>query len=262
MPNLGRYMKQIMLKDFGIECQMKLHEAKVLVIGAGGLGCPVLSSLNAMGVGTLGFVDFDVVSESNLHRQLLYDQNDIGKPKVEVISKRLAAQNPATILVPTQEKLTAANVLSLFQKYDIIVDATDNFESRFMINDACMLLDKPLVYGSVFSHEGQVAVFNVLHNGYRTSYRDAFPNVPKTGEIPSCEEAGVLGVYPSLLGGFQANEVVKLITGIGKPLVHQLLTFDFQYMSFYTIEITTSGVHFELTKQEFLLKDYQLTCKI
>lgn len=262
MPKLGRYMKQIMLKDFGIECQMKLHEAKVLVIGAGGLGCPVLSSLNAMGVGTLGFVDFDVVSESNLHRQFLYHHDDISKPKVEVISKRLASQNPSTILVPIQEKLTVENSLSLFSQYDIIVDATDNFESRYMINDACILSDKPLVYGSVFAHQGQVAVFNVLRYGFRTSYRDAFTNVPKSGEIPSCEEAGVLGVYPQLVGGFQANEVVKLITGMGVPLIHSLLTIDFQRMHFYAIEITPSAEEFIITSESFLQKDYQLSCKL
>ena len=164
MPQLARYMKQIMLKDFGLESQMKLRDAKVLVVGCGGLGCPVLSSFNAMGIGTLGFIDFDVVDETNLHRQFLYHHSDIGTPKVDVISTRLAAQNPATRLVPIREKLTVSNSLTLFNSYDIIVDATDNFESRYMINDACMLLQKPLVYGSVFAHQGQVAVFNTAHN--------------------------------------------------------------------------------------------------
>lgn len=262
MPQLARYMKQIMLKDFGLESQMKLYEANVLVVGCGGLGCPVLSSLNAMGIGTLGFIDFDVVDETNLHRQFLYHHSDIGTPKVDVISTRLAAQNPATRLVPIQEKLTVSNSLTLFNSYDIIVDATDNFESRYMINDACMLLQKPLVYGAVFSHQGQVAVFNTAHNGFATSYRDAFPHVPKAGEIPSCDEAGVLGVYPSLIGNFQANEVVKLITGKGLPLIHQLLMVDFQRMHFYTLEIHPSGQDFSLTMDEFLHKDYQLSCSL
>ena len=262
MPELGRYIKQIMLNDFGLEGQLKLHAAKVLVIGAGGLGCPVLSTLNAMGIGTLGFIDFDIVSESNLHRQVLYQHADIGIPKVDVISSRLALQNPSTILIPIQDKLTPKNALLHIEGYDVIVDATDNFESRYIINDACILMDKPLVYGSVFAHEGQVSVFNVEHLGYKTTYRDAFPNVPKVGEIPSCDEAGVLGVYPSLIGNFQANEVVKLITGIGTPLTHTLLTMNFKSLIFYSIEIAPSGKEFNLTQEDFLQKDYRVTCSL
>lgn len=251
-----------MLKDFGVQSQVKMHAAKVLVIGAGGLGCPILSSLNAMGVGTLGYVDFDIVSESNLHRQFLYQQQDIGIAKVEIISSRLAAQNPATTLLPIKEKLTVTNALHILKNYDIVVDATDNFESRYMINDACVLLDKPLVYGSVFAHQGQVAVFNILYKEYKTTLRDAYPIVPKPNEIPSCEEAGVLGVYPTIVGSFQANEVVKLITGQGSPLIHSLLTIDFSSMIFYPIEITPTGKKFTMTTHEFLQKDYQLNCSL
>lgn len=251
-----------MLKDFGVQSQVKMHDAKVLVIGAGGLGCPVLSSLNAMGVGTLGFVDFDVVNESNLHRQLLYQYQDIGKSKVEVITTSLALQNPTTTLLPINEKLTVSNALHIINNYDIVVDATDNFESRYMINDACVLLNKPLVYGSVYAHQGQVAIFNVLHKEYKTTYRDAFTIVPKPNEIPNCEEAGVLGIYPAIIGGLQANEVVKLITGIGNSLIHTMLTIDLFNMVFYPIEITPTGKNFTLTKQEFLQKDYQLNCSI
>lgn len=262
MLHFERYIKQIMLKDFGVQSQVKLHDAKVLVIGAGGLGCPVLSSLNAMGVGTLGYIDYDVVSESNLHRQFLYQYQDIGMSKVAVITKRLALQNPSTTLFPIHEKLTVSNALHIIKNYDIVVDATDNFESRYMINDACVLLDKPLIYGSVFAHQGQVAVFNVLHKEYKTTYRDAFSIVPKSNEIPNCEEAGVLGIYPTIIGSFQANEVVKLITGSGNSLIHTLLTIDLLNMIFYPIEITPTENKFTLTKHDFLQKDYYLNCSI
>lgn len=262
MQDLGRYVKQIVSKDFGIQGQLKLSNAKVLIIGAGGLGCPVLTSLNAMGVGTIGIIDFDVVSESNLHRQFLYNHDDIGKFKVDIIATRLTAQNPFTHVIPIREKLVASNALNFFINFDIIVDATDNFEARYMINDACVLLDKPQVYGSVYSWQGQVGVFNYHKDGYKTTYRDAFPNVPMPGEVLSCEEAGVLGIYPSLVGNFQANEVVKLIVGIGVPLVHSLLTMDFKSMQFYNIEVKPAGKDITLTHNEFLKKDYKLNCQI
>ena len=210
-----RYQRQILLKEFGIAGQQKLLQAKVLVIGAGGLGCPVLQYLTAAGIGCIGIVDNDVVSLSNLHRQVLYDTNDIGKSKVSVAAEKLRLVNSDTELIEYHIHLDKNNCLGIINEYDIIIDCTDNFASRYMINDACVLKAKPLVYAGVNRFEGQVAVFNVTRNEkVRTAnYRDLFPVQPEQNEVLNCSEAGVLGVLPGIIGSMQASEAIKLITG-------------------------------------------------
>ncbi|MGE5108941.1 MAG: molybdopterin-synthase adenylyltransferase MoeB [Sphingobacteriales bacterium] len=223
-----RYQRQVILKNFGEAGQQKLLQAKVLVIGAGGLGCPVLQYLAAAGMGTIGIVDDDVVSLSNLHRQILYSVNDIGLLKAEMAAKVLRKLNPGIKIISYPERLTNQNALTILDAYDIIIDGTDNFSSRYMINDACVLLNKPLVYGAISQYEGQVAIFNCKKNetDEAVNYRDLFPNPPKENEVMNCAEAGVLGVLPGIIGTMQANETIKLVTGIGIPLINRLLTYN------------------------------------
>ncbi|MEO7313450.1 MAG: HesA/MoeB/ThiF family protein [Chitinophagaceae bacterium] len=232
-----RYHRQVILKELGELGQQKLLSSKVLVIGAGGLGSPVLQYLAAAGVGTIGIVDGDVVALSNLHRQVLYDTADIGLFKAERAAARLQQMNPGIAIIPYVLRLTNNNALDILETYDVIVDASDNFPTRYLVNDACLLLNKTLVYGAVSKFEGQLAVFNVLGNsGERTAnYRDLFPVPPKKGEIANCAEVGVMGVLPGIIGTLQAGEVIKLITGIGKPLVNQLQTFDFKTNAWFTV---------------------------
>ncbi|MBC6492320.1 ThiF family adenylyltransferase [Flavihumibacter stibioxidans] len=219
-----RYNRQLILKGFGEKAQEKLASAKILVIGAGGLGCPALLYLVAAGVGQIGIVDHDQVSLSNLHRQVLYDMDDIGKPKASMAALKLGRLNDQVTITPLPIRLQPTNCLGLLAEYDIILDGTDNFAARYMVNDACVLLDKPLVYGAVSQYEGQVAIFNVGET--RTNYRDLFPHPPAAGEVLNCAEAGVLGVLPGIIGTMQAAEAIKLITGIGQPLVNRLYTFN------------------------------------
>lgn len=223
-----RYERQILLKKFGETGQYKLLQAKVLVIGAGGLGCPVLQYLTAAGIGKIGIVDSDVVTLSNLHRQVLYNMNDIGLLKAEVAAYKLKKLNPDIQIIPYSIQLTNRNALEFMEGYDIIIDGTDNFSSRYMINDACVLLNKPLVFGAISQFEGQVAVFNYksISNVTPVNYRDLAPNPPKESEVLNCAESGVLGVLPAIIGAMQANETMKLITGIGEPLVDCLLTYN------------------------------------
>jgi len=223
-----RYNRQILLKQFGEAGQQKLLQAKVLVVGAGGLGCPVLQYLAAAGVGTIGIIDDDIVALSNLHRQVLYTVHDIGLPKTERAALILRQLNPEITVIAYNERLTRHNALDIIPAFDIIVDGTDNFSTRYMINDACVLLNKPLVYGAVSQFEGQVAIFNANRQSIEPSvnYRDLFPQPPGEGEIHNCEEAGVLGVLPGIIGTMQANETIKLITGIGQPLINRMLTYN------------------------------------
>jgi len=221
-----RYQRQIILPDFGQEGQQKLLKAKILVIGAGGLGCPVLQYLAAAGVGTIGIVDDDVVAINNLHRQVLYSADDLGLSKAKRAAQILDQLNPGIRIIPYSERLTAQNALILFDEFDTIIDCTDNFSTRYMINDACVLMNKPLVYGAISRFEGQVAVFNFMRNGSdeAVNYRDLFPNPPREDEVLNCAEAGVLGPLAGIIGTMMANETIKLITGIGEPLANQLLT--------------------------------------
>lgn len=251
-----RYLRQITLQGFGEESQQKLAEAKVLVIGAGGLGCPALQYLVSSGVGIIGIADDDTVSESNLHRQILYTTEDIGKLKVDVAKERLNALNPEIKIAAYPFKIDKNNILEIFKTYDFILDGTDNFESRYLINDASALLKIPLVFGAVSGYDGQLAIFNLRDEFNQiTNYRDLFPIPPSKGEIPNCAENGVLGVLPGIIGAMQASEIIKLITGIGKPLLNKILNYNLLDQSFYDIRIKHAplGTYIEpQNEQDFL----------
>ncbi len=260
-----RYQRQIILKNFGEAAQQKLLQAKVLVIGAGGLGCPALQYLAAAGIGTIGIVDDDMVALSNLHRQILFTVNDIGLPKATCAAAVLQNINPEINIIAYTERLTAENAFSIMALYDIIIDGTDNFASRYLINDACVLLNKSLVYGAVSQYEGQVAIFNCKKNETDESvnYRDLFPQPPKENEILNCEEAGVLGVLPGIIGTMQANETIKLITGIGKPLINCLLTYNALNNQMYELELSANPATRALipdNKTAFEQTDYDWLC--
>lgn len=220
---IDRYNRHIILTEIGLEGQEKLLAAKVLVIGAGGLGCPVLQYLAAVGIGTIGIIDFDSVELSNLQRQVLYGKSSLGKNKAIAAKERLEDLNDDIIINAYPEALTYRNALSLFEKYDIIVDGSDNFETRYLVNDACLITKKPLVFGAIFKFEGQVSVFNYDRG---PSYRCLFPKAPKKNTIPNCSEVGVLGVLPGIIGSMQANEVIKIVTGIGEVLSGKLLCYN------------------------------------
>jgi adenylyltransferase/sulfurtransferase len=225
---LSRYNRHIIIPEFGLAAQQKLKAAKVLVVGSGGLGSPVLLYLAAAGIGTIGIVDFDVVEDSNLQRQVLFGVNEIGKSKVEAAKARLQALNPHIEYVLYNTQLTAQNALDIIEDYDVVADGTDNFPTRYLVNDACVLLGKPNIYASIFQFEGQVSVFNYTNaNGERgPNYRDLYPTPPPPGLVPSCAEGGVLGVLPGIIGSLQALEVIKVITGVGEPLTGRFYIFD------------------------------------
>jgi adenylyltransferase/sulfurtransferase len=227
-PEMARYARHIAIPEFGLEGQKKLKQAKVLVIGSGGLGSPVLLYLAAAGVGTIGIVDFDTVDESNLQRQILFNVDDIGQSKAETAKNRLRALNPHIDVVVYKTRFTRENALELVSQYDVVADGTDNFPTRYLVNDACVLAGKVNVYASIFQFEGQVSVFNYLHeDGSRgPNYRDMFPEPPPPGLVPNCAEGGVLGVLPGIIGSMQASEVIKVVTGVGEPLVGRLFLFD------------------------------------
>jgi molybdopterin/thiamine biosynthesis adenylyltransferase/rhodanese-related sulfurtransferase len=225
---LARYNRHIIIPEFGEEAQLKLKAARVLIIGSGGLGSPALLYLTAAGVGTIGIVDFDVVDDSNLQRQVLFDVREIGKPKVEAAKRRLEALNPYVNLILHNTHINSENALEIIRDYDVVADGTDNFPTRYLVNDATLLLDKPNVYGSIFQFDGQVSVFNYVNkSGVRgPNYRDLYPTPPPPGLVPSCAEGGVLGVLPGIIGSLQALEVIKVITGVGEPLSGRFYTFD------------------------------------
>ncbi|WKN30523.1 molybdopterin-synthase adenylyltransferase MoeB [Porifericola rhodea] len=225
---LARYNRHIIIPEFNLEGQEKLKAAKVLVVGCGGLGAPLLSYLVAAGVGTIGIVDFDVVDKSNLHRQVLFSLEDVGKSKVETAAKKLNAQNPHVNIIAHNLRLTAENALDIIKDYDIVADGTDNFPTRYLVNDACVLLNKVNVHASIYRFEGQLSVFNYTDkNGViGPNYRDLFPEPPAPNTVPSCAEGGVLGVLPGIMGSLQANEVIKVITGLGEPLSAKLFILD------------------------------------
>ncbi len=203
-----RYQKQIMLDDIGINGQLKIKRGKVAVVGAGGLGCPILQYLTAVGVGTIGIIDFDVVELSNLHRQTLYSPDDVGKLKAEVALQKLSVQNPHIIINAHCQLLNEENAESLLSGYDIVVDGCDNFATRYTVNDMCVKLNKPLVYGSILGYEGQLAVFNL--NGSK-NLRDLFPEPPDSEDVPNCSENGVLGTLPAIIGSMMAHETLQVI---------------------------------------------------
>ena len=234
---LDRYSRHITLPDFGIEGQKKLKSGSVLVIGAGGLGSPVLLYLAAAGVGKIGIVDDDVIDETNLQRQVIYGFEDIGKKKVIVAQERIKSINPHIQVKIYPYRLTIENALELIGSYDIIADGTDNFSTRYLVNDACVILGKINVFASIYRFEGQISVFNFpLGDDKRSNnYRDIFPQAPSDEDAPNCQDGGVLGVLPGMIGSMQANEVIKLLAGIGEPLVNRLFIFD--ALAFKTNEI-------------------------
>ena len=257
---LNRYSRHLVLKDFGVENQLKLRSAKVLVVGAGGLGCPVLLYLAAAGIGTLGVIDSDNLEVSNLQRQILYSMSDLGKNKALAAADRLKGLNPVIKIQAIPERLTSKNAIDLLRSFDVIVDGTDNFPTRYLINDACVLLDKPFVYGSILEFEGQAAVFNVRKEDgtFSANYRDIFPEPPSADTVPNCEQAGVLGVLPGLIGCIQANEVIKIITGIGEVLCDKLMILDSATMQQTIIRISNHNTHDQIHG----LIDYEDFCGI
>jgi adenylyltransferase/sulfurtransferase len=224
-----RYKRHLALPEFGVAAQQKLLDSRVLLIGAGGLGCPLAQYLAAAGVGTLGIVDYDVVDASNLQRQVLYGTRDVGRPKVEVMRERILALNPDVKVEVHSVRLSSENALAIFADYDVVVDGTDNFPTRYLSNDACVLLGKPNVHGSIFRFEGQATVFDARRG---PCYRCLYPEPPPPGSVPSCAEGGVLGVLPGIVAMIQATETVKLLTGLGEPLIGRLLLYDALEMSF------------------------------
>ena len=261
--NHNRYQRQIQLKEIGLVGQDKIAQAKVLVIGAGGLGCPALQYLAAAGVGTIGIIDFDVVEMSNLQRQILYSVDDIGQPKAIMAAKKLEALNPEITIKPYNFQITNKNAREILEGYDIIIDGSDNFTTRYLINDACMLLDKPLIYGAVLRFEGQIGVFNFVNAAtqIKTNYRDLFPNPPDLSSSISCNDVGVLGVIPGIIGTMQATEALKIITGVGKPLTNTIISYNALDNSFYDFEIVAnSTLDFPKTKAAFLIYNYDWFC--
>jgi molybdopterin/thiamine biosynthesis adenylyltransferase/rhodanese-related sulfurtransferase len=259
-----RYARQLPLPGFGREGQSKLAAAKVMVVGAGGLGSPVIQYLAAAGIGTIAVADGDIVELSNLHRQLLFTTVDVGKKKAIVAVDRVAKINPEIICHSFDYALTNKNAFDLFKEYNIIVDCTDNFTARYLISDACRLLDKPLVFAAVFQYEGQVAVFNMQTGCTRKiHYRDLFPEPPSPLSVPDCNVAGVLGVLPGLIGMMQATEVIKIITGIGEPLAGKLLNYDIRTHNSMIIELSESPLAEQLapaTREIYEAMDYAWLC--
>ena len=258
---IQRYSRHLIMPEVGMEGQLKLKKARVLTIGTGGLGAPLGLYLAAAGVGHLGLVDFDVVDNSNLQRQVTFTTADVGKPKSEAAKARLSALNPAIEITSYETRLTSDNALELFKDYDIIVDGTDNFPTRFLVNDACVLLGKPNVYGSIFRFEGQATIFGAPGG---PCYRCLYPEPPPPGLVPSCAEGGVLGVLPGIVGSIQAMETIKLILGTGDPLIGRLLLFDALAMRFRELKLKRNpecpmcGDHRTITK----LIDYEEFCGI
>ncbi len=246
-----RYAKHINLPEIGLDGQEKLKNARVLVVGAGGLGCPVLLYLTAAGIGTIGVIDPDVVDLSNLQRQVIYTTDEIGKSKAKAAVNHLSKLNPDLTFDTYAMALDAGNARAIIEEYDLVVDCTDNFAVRYLVNDVCVLLEKPFVYGAIHRFEGQVAVLNAdLNNGQRgPTYRCLYPEYPNDLEIPNCAETGVLGVLPGVIGAYQATEVLKLIAGIGEPLTQKLLLVDLLAMDFRTIKTRRRADADDLARQ-------------
>lgn len=250
-----RYNRQIILPEWGVEAQERVKSSRVLVIGAGGLGSPVLSYLAAAGIGTIGIMDFDLVEVHNLQRQVIYDVGDVGKNKAIAASQKLKTFNPLINIITIDEVLNTANALEIIANYDIIVDATDNFETRYLINDACVILNKPLVFASILGFAGQVSVFN-YNDG--PTYRCLYPEPPDKENAPNCDENGVIGALAGTIGCIQANEVLKIISGVGETLSGKLLMVDMLNNKFSTIKI----VSIEENKNIKTLGEYQGACSV
>src|SRR5881275_1594957 len=231
---IRRYSRHLILPEVGLSGQKKICSSSVLCIGAGGLGSPIAMYLAAAGVGKLGILDFDVVDFSNLQRQIIHGTEDVGRPKIDSAKETIARINPNVEVVTYNTRISSENALDLLRPYDIVVDGTDNFPTRYLTNDACVLLGKPNIYGSIFRFDGQASVFSTLDG---PCYRCLYPEPPPPGEVPSCAEGGVLGILPGLVGCIQATEAVKLILGQGSPLVGRLLLYDALQMTFQEFKI-------------------------
>jgi sulfur-carrier protein adenylyltransferase/sulfurtransferase len=231
---IARYSRHLIMPEVALDGQKKLKKARVLTIGAGGLGSPLAMYLAAAGIGTIGIVDFDVVDESNLQRQIIHGTSDLGRPKMESARDRIQDINPNVHVEAFEEALTSENALEIFEDFDVIVDGTDNFPTRYLVNDACVLTGKPNVYGSIFRFEGQASVFYAEEG---PCYRCLYPEPPPPGLVPSCAEGGVLGILPGAIGTIQATETVKLILGIGEPLIGRLLLYDALSMRFREMKL-------------------------
>jgi sulfur-carrier protein adenylyltransferase/sulfurtransferase len=250
-----RYSRHLIIPDVAMAGQKRLKNAKVLCVGAGGLGSPALLYLAAAGVGTLGIVEFDTVDESNLQRQIIHGQSDIGRSKAESARDSVLEINPLVTVNVHETRLDNDNVLDIFSQYDLIVDGTDNFATRYLVNDACVLLNKPYVWGSIYRFDGQVSVF---WNEFGPNYRDLYPDPPPPGMVPSCAEGGVLGVLCAAIGSVMVNEAIKLITGIGEPLVGRLLVFDALEMTWREIKVRKDPDTPQITE----LIDYESFCGV
>ncbi len=280
-----RYIRQIILPGFGIESQDKLRAARVLIVGMGGLGCPALQYLVAAGVGTIGIMDADKISTSNLHRQVLFNASETGQNKAAVAMFKMQQQNPDVSLQSYPVMLNKANAIEIINAYDLVIDATDNFPAKYLINDVCVLLNKPWVYGAVSGYQGQVTVFNLndkntggaaeisigsdnnsneksINGALAINYRDLFPVAPKAGEIATCEEAGVIGVLPGMIGNMQAAEAIKLITGIGTTLYGRLFNYDFLQSGSYEIKVARSENPPVINRAFFESMDYNNNCSL
>jgi sulfur-carrier protein adenylyltransferase/sulfurtransferase len=255
---LARYARHFVLPEFGIEGQRRLKNSSVLVVGAGGLGCPMLLYLAAAGVGRIGIVDPDRVDDSNLQRQVLYTTSDVGKHKVEAAKERLLALNPHIQIETYPFGLTSANALKIIELYDLVADGTDNFPTRYLVNDACVLQGKVNVYASIFRFEGQVSVFNFSKNKEERgiNYRDIFPTPPPPGLVPDCAEGGVLGVLPGIIGSMQASEVIKILSGVGEPLAGRLFIFDAADFTTRVLKLSKNPNYQPITE----LIDYDMFC--
>ncbi|HRG59484.1 MAG TPA: HesA/MoeB/ThiF family protein [Bacteroidia bacterium] len=261
---MNRFDRQVILKEFGEVKQWKLTNASVLVIGAGGLGCPAILYLAAAGIGKIGIVDGDLIHISNLNRQIIYQENDIGKSKSLVATQHVKQKYQDISVEAFDTFLNNKNALTIIEKYDVVLDCCDNFSTRYMINDACVILNKPLIYGAIYSYEGQISVFNFMNErGEIFTYRDLFPNPPQPSQFPDCNSTGVLGVVPGIIGTMQAAETIKVISGIGKTLAGEILYYNLLQQDFYKIEISSAQNEIIKTpknKNEFAHYDYENSC--
>jgi len=255
-----RYSRHLIIPDVAMAGQQRMMNAKVLCVGAGGLGSPALMYLAAAGIGTLGIVEFDTVDESNLQRQIIHGQSDIGKSKAESARAKISEINPYVKVITHETRLDTSNVMEIFAQYDIIVDGTDNFATRYLVNDACVLLKKPYVWGSIYRFDGQASVFWAE---YGPCYRCLYPEPPPPGMVPSCAEGGVLGVLCATIGSIQTTEAIKVITGVGDPLIGSLMVYDALDMNFRKVKIRKDPqcpICSENAPQTTLLPDYEVFC--
>jgi sulfur-carrier protein adenylyltransferase/sulfurtransferase len=257
---MNRFERQELLKGFGKTSQQKLRNSRILVIGAGGLGCPALLYLAAAGIGSIGIIDGDIVSLSNLNRQVLYGTGDVGKPKAETAGRFITERYPDVEVNVYSQFISTENALTIIRQYDLVLDGSDNFPTRYLVNDACWLLQKPLILGAIYQNEGQVAVFDP---GTGIQYRDLYPIPPSANEVPNCNTTGVLGVLPGIIGTIQAAEAIKFITGFGNCLINKLLIYNLINHQQYELEVTSHPDAKKYGPQSidvFMKTDYALSC--